>query len=436
MNKTAFMVTFTLAFIFTGLNSYAADNIPLDHIIAIVNDDVITDREMRDELSRIKKRIQKKTGQTPSDEVLISQVLESIITLKVQKQKADSLGIHVDDLTLNKTMQRAAAENKMSLEQFRQAIIEDGNNYEKFRERMRTEITLSHLKKQQVINRIDISEKEIDEFLENEAILGSSNSEYQLSHILISVPEASSPEMIKKKKDKAKSLLSRLQAGENFTQIAIESSDGEQALNGGELGWLKTAELPTLFANSVTSMQVGDVSKILRSPSGFHIIKLTDNRGKQRVIIKQTLARHILIQPDELFSDEQAREKLQQLRKQIIDGANFADLARAHSDDKGSAANGGKLKWMNEGETVPRFNAMLNSLPINQLSEPFRSQFGWHIIEVLDHRDRDNTKEFQRSQVRQLLANRKSSEQLKLWLRGLRDEAYVEYPEQLTAENS
>ncbi|MBL4762389.1 MAG: peptidylprolyl isomerase [Gammaproteobacteria bacterium] len=436
MHKTTFMVISTLALIFTGLNSYAANNAPLDHIIAIVNDDVITDREMRHELGRIKKRIQTKTGQTPSDDVLIGQVLESMITLKVQKQKASTLGIHVDDLTLNKTMQRAAADNKMSLEQFRLAIIKDGSNYEKFRERMRTEITLSRLKKQQVINRIDISEKEVDEFLENEAILGNRNSEYQLSHILIAVPEAASPEIIKEKKDKAKSLLSRLQTGENFTQIAIESSDGEKALNGGELGWLKTAELPTLFANSVTSMKIGDVSKILRSPNGFHLIKLTNNRGEQRVIIKQTLARHILIKPNELLSSDQAREKLQQLRNRIIDGDSFADLARAHSDDKGSGADGGHLKWMDEGETVPRFNAMLKSLPSKQLSEPFRSQFGWHILEVLDHRDRDNTKEFQRGQVRQLLANRKSNEQLKLWLRGLRDEAYVEYPEQLTAENS
>lgn len=402
--------------------------VPLDHIVAVVNDDVVMASELAEKVRTIRNQMEAKHVTLPPANILEKQVLENIILTKLQLQFAKNTGIQVDDETLNKTISNIAAENNVNLTQFRKILEHDGYNYEKFREDIRDQITIARLKQRQVDNRVTVTDREIDTFLENEEIQGGAETEYRLSHILIEVPENATEEETEQARLVASKVLEDLSNGADFAKLAKEVSDGQQAENGGDLGWRKIEAIPTLFASLVINLKEGEVSDLIKSPSGFHIIKLTGLRnGGETHMVKQTHARHILLRPNELLSDEDARNRLQQLKLRIEGGDDFAELAKSHSEDTASAVNGGDLGWINPGDMVPEFQEQMDKLKPGEISEPFKSPFGWHIVQVLERRDYDNTEAQKRAKAREIIRKRKINEAEQNWLRSLRDEAYVEY---------
>lgn len=410
------------------LVSVSIDAAPMkiDGIAAIVNDEAVTQSELEAETRTVKAQLQQQKSSLPSDAVLQKQVLERLIVKHLKQQIADRNNIVIDDETLNRALNNIAKQNKMSLAQLRNVIERDGFDFNLYRENIRSEILHGRLRQRYVDNRINITTAEIEQFLKQQEKSGGSEDEYQLNHILISIPEGASAETIQAAKQRAQTLLERIAKGEEFAQLAIAESDGQQALSGGDLGWRKLGEIPSLFADTVSAMKKGDVSPLIRNPSGFHIIKLNDTRGGDRHVVTQSHARHILIKTNELIDDNSAVRKLEEIRSRIEQGDDFATLAKAHSDDKGSAAKGGDLGWASPGQMVPAFEKVMNEINPNTLSEPFQSPFGWHILEVLERRTQDDTEQFKRNNARQQLFERKVSEEEELWLRQLRDEAYVE----------
>lgn len=405
-----------------------ASDTSVDRILAVVNDDVITLSDLNREVQTVTQQLRQRNVEMPPRDVLQKQVLERLILRKLQLQLADSTGIRVDDDTLSRAIEAIAKQNKLTLAQFRDVLTRDGFDFATFREDIRKEIIISRLQQRQVANRITVTDQEVDNFLATQSAQGgTANDEYHVAQILIALPDAASPEQIQAAKDKAQRVLDRLRAGEDFKQVALSVSDDQQALEGGDLGWRSEAQLPTLFASLVTKMQPGSISDLVRSPSGFHIVKLIEKRGETQHVIQQTSVRHILIRPNEITSDQDAETRLAQLKQRIEGGEDFAALARSHSEDRTTALNGGMLGWVNPGDLDPRFEEVMNGLQPNQVSEPFQTQFGWHIVQVLERRDHDNTNERQRTKARDLIRQRKMEEELQTWLRSLRDEAYVEY---------
>jgi peptidyl-prolyl cis-trans isomerase SurA len=401
--------------------------VPLDRIIAVVNEDVIMQSELEAKMRTVRGQIQQQGGNVPPTSIFERQVLDSLIQNRIQLQLASRSGIRVDDETLNRTIGNIAAQNQVSLTQFREILEQDGYSYERFREDIRNEITLTQLRKRQVENRIVVTEKEIDNFLVNQEHQGTFQTEIRLSHILLSLPEAATDDEIEQVRKVAEQIRQDLLAGADFAEIAATVSDGGNAANGGDLGWRKSEDVPSLFADYIPEMKNGDISVPIQSPSGFHIIKISDMKSDTENIIQQTLARHILIKTDELVTDEQAKAKLEQLRLRIQNGDDFGQLAKGNSQDPVSAIDGGKLGWRSPGELVPEFQRMMDSLEPNQTSTPFQTSFGWHILEVLERREFDNTESVKRGKARQAIKNRKLQEAMQNWTRRLRDEAYVEY---------
>ena len=417
----------TLLYSTAGAETAPAPLKPVDKIVAVVNDDVITSTELDTRLHSIKEQLKNQSSPMPSDAALKKQVLDRMILASLQLQLADKNGIRVDDETLNRTIERIAADNKLSLTEFRSVLEKEGYDFPTFREDIRREILISRVQQRQVTDRIMVTEQEIDNFLATQRAQGNTGAEYHLAHILIAVPDASSSERIQAARQRAEDVLKKLHAGANFEETAIAVSDGQQALQGGDLGWRKAGELPTLFVDTVTHMKTGDVSDLIRSPSGFHIIKLLEQRSEQRHIVTQTHARHILIRTDELTSDEAAQARLKDIRQRIQGGADFAALARQYSNDAATANNGGDLGWVNPGSLVPAFEREMDKLKPGEISEPFQTQFGWHIVQVLGRRQRDNTDELRHARAEEAIRQRKIEEATQDWLRRLRDEAYVEY---------
>lgn len=401
--------------------------VALDRIVAVVENDIIMQSELETKLRTVVGQMQQQGIQLPSSSVLETQVLERMILIIIQLQRAEETGIRVDDETLNRTISNIAAENKVSLSQFRDILEKDGFNYEQFRENIRNEIIISRLRQRQVDNRISISSKEIDNALSNMEFQGKTETEYQLSHILISLPEAPTPDEEEQARLVATKVLEDLNAGQDFAMMASTYSDGQRALEGGDLGWRKKNEIPTLFSTQIASMEKGDVSDLIKSSSGFHIVKLADVRSSEKHIITQTNARHILIKLDELTTADDARVRLDQLKTRIEGGDDFAVLARSHSDDTVSAADGGNLGWSSPGRMVPKFEEVMDQLEISEISQPFDTQFGWHLLQVLDRREHDDTENVRRTKASETIRRRKSEEAHQNWLRHLRDEAYVEY---------
>jgi peptidyl-prolyl cis-trans isomerase SurA len=400
----------------------------IDHIVAVANDDVITYTELEKRMRLVKQQLQQRRAKLPPDDVLSKQILEQMIMERLQLQVAERVGIRVDDETINKVIDNIARENKFTLEQFRQVLAREGYDFADFRQNIKKDITISQLRKRRVENRVTVTEQEVDNYLISMANRRGSNDEFHLAHILIALPEAASPDQIQAAKQKAEAVLNRLRLGADFAETAIAVSNGQKALEGGDLGWRKGGQLPTLFSDTVINMQVGQMSGLIRSPSGFHIIKLLDRRSKeQRHTIQQTLARHILVRPNEVVSNAEAKQRITRLYNRIKDGADFGQLARASSDDTGSAVKGGSLGWVNPGVMVPEFEEQMNLLQPGQISEPFESQFGWHIVQVMSRRQHDDTKQFERAQARQQIGRRKSEVAVENWLREMRSEAYVEY---------
>jgi peptidyl-prolyl cis-trans isomerase SurA len=401
--------------------------VQVDRIVAVVNDDVIMESELNDKLRTVKEQLRQQGTTPPPSTVLKRQVLDRLILNKLQLQMAEHTGIRVDDETLNRTISNIAAENQVNLDEFRKILEQDGYSYARFREDIRHEIMISRLQQRAVVNRVIVSEREVDNYLANQAHQGVTELEYHLAHILIAMPSSPSAKQLEETRNKAQMVLEKLKSGADFKDVAAQYSDGQQALDGGDLGWRKASQVPTLFADFVADMHKGDISDLIRSPSGYHIIKLLNVRDSKKVVITQTHARHILIKTDELTSDEDAVRRLKQLKFRIEGGADFGELARANSTDAVSAADGGDLGWVSPGDLVPQFEQVMNSLKPGEISEPFRTRYGWHIVQVLGRRKHDSTDDIRRARAREAIRKRKVEEAKENWLRELRDDAYVEY---------
>lgn len=399
----------------------------LDTVAVVVNDSIISQREVDNRFNDFKHQLELQGQRLPPENLLKKQVVERMILDKIQLQMASAQGIHIDDLTLNKMLEGIAQKNKTSLESMRRMLQRKGIRYEDFREQTRNDMIIRQLQQRMIYSRVKVSQQEIDIFLDQEKQSGdAANDKYHLAHILIATPEAASPEEVNKALNKAQSAKQDISQGKSFNDIALNYSDGRHALKGGDLGWRTAAELPPLFLDSARQMQKGEVSEPLRSAGGFHLIQLIDKKTQQH-IIKQTHARHILIKPDQITSNEQARKQMQSIKKRLDQGEDFAKLAEEFSQDPGSKNNGGDLGWATEGTFVPRFTQVLKSLNKQQISEPFKTQFGWHIIQLLDRRQQDETEQLIRQKAEMAIQNRKADEELQLWLRQARDEAYVEF---------
>ena len=400
---------------------------PLDHIVAVVNEDVIMKSELENKIYTINEKMKEQGANAPPESILKRQVLNNLIQNRIQLQLATMIGIKVNDENLNQTISNIAAESQITLEQFREILEKDGYNYEQFREDVRNQITLTQLRKRQVTNRIIVSEKEIDNFLTNDNSQGIFQTEIRLSHILFSLSETATEDEITQTEQMASEVRDELLMGADFAKIASTVSDSGNAKAGGDLGWRKIDTIPTLFTDYIPNMKVGDISELIRSPSGFHIIKISDLKDMEENIVEQTHARHILVKINELRTDKQANEKLLQLKLRIDNGDDFSLLAKGNSDDAMSAIANGDLGWSIPGELVPEFQRVLDGLEINETSEPFKSRFGWHIAQVLERRNHDNTESIKRARARKVIGDRKLNEALQNWNRELLDEAYVEY---------
>ena len=398
----------------------------VDRIVAVVNDEVITQYELRSRLDSALGQLQRQGMSSPPRHVLEKQVLERLVMDKVQLQQARDMGLRIDDAQLEQALQRIAAGNNLSLAQFRAVLEKDGIAFASFREEIRAEITIARLREREVESKIFISDGEVDNYLASPSVQGGTEEEYQLAHILLRAPESASPEQIQKLRAKAEQMLERSSKGEDFAQLAAAYSDAPDGMKGGNLGWRSLDRLPTMFAEASLKLKVGEVSPVLRSSNGFHLIKLLAKRGGGAVqVVEQTHARHILIKVNEVVSESEARHKLESLHARIKHGENFAELARLFSQD-GSASKGGDLGWIYPGDTVPEFERAMNLLAPGELSQPVQSPFGFHLIEVLDRRIQDVSSERRRAAARQTLRERKRDEAYQDWLRQARDRAYVE----------
>lgn len=412
----------------TNLATAAPISISLvDRIVAVVNNDVITQYELDDKLRTAMQQLKRQGTPPPPRDLLEKQLLERLITERIQLQFAKDTGVRVDNNQLDRTLQRIAEQNGMSLMKFRAALEQDGTPFSQFREEIRNEILIERLREREVDNKTVVTDGEIDNFLSTRVTQLGGEEEFNLAHILIRVPEQASPEQLKEKRKRAELAAKALAEKANFGQVAATYSDAPDAMQGGQLGWRTGNRMPALFAEELKTLQPGENSAILRSPNGFHIIHLNDRRGKDTpLIVQQTHARHILVKTNETVSEDDAKQRLTSIKERLDNGGNFAELARQYSED-GSAAKGGDLGWLSPGDTVPDFERVMNSLKPGELSAPTRSPFGWHLIEVLERRQEDVGKERQRMMARQEIRARKADEAYEDWLRQLRDRAYVEY---------
>ena len=424
--KKLFNLTF-IALSFISSAAFAVEE--MDSIAIIVNEQTISTQQINNKLADFKRQMILQGQTPPAEKSLKKQVVERMILDSIQLQLAKMQGIYIDDLSLNKALEKIAKSNKTTLNQMRNMLESKGINYTNFREQTRNDIAIRQLQQRVVYSRVKVSPQEIDIFLDQQKESGdTANDKYHLAHILISTPEAASPEEIQAALSKAETAIAHLEEGESFSDVALRFSDGRHALQGGDLKWRGAGELPPLFLNTARTLNKGQISQPLRSAGGFHILKLI-NKKTQKHIVNQTHARHILIKADEITTNEDARKKLTAIKKRLDNGEDFAALAEEFSQDPGSKTRGGDLGWATEGTFVPRFTQVMKSLNKNQISEPFKSQFGWHIIQVLDRREQDETEQRIRQKAEMAIQNRKADEELQLWLRRTRDEAYVEFIE-------
>jgi peptidyl-prolyl cis-trans isomerase SurA len=412
----------------TSLSVYAqAGRVQLvDRVVAVVNDDVITRYELNNQKRAVIAQLKRQGVAMPPDAELDAQVLERFINERVQLQYAKENGIRADDETVNASLQRIAADNKMSMQQFSAALAKDGVTVDKFRDELKNEIVLSRLRDREVESRVVVTDAEIDNYLALAKAQGANQAEYQLAHILVLVPEQATPDQVETRKKRAEEALRQLNTGTAFGQVAAVFSDSNDAVQGGALGWRAADRLPSLYAESANKLKVGETSAVLRSANGFHIVRLLDKRaGEQKAVVEQNKARHILVRVNDLVGEAEAKVKIERLRDRVTGGAKFEDVAKQGSED-GSAPKGGELGWISPGDTVPEFEAALNKAALNTLIGPVRSQFGFHLIEVTERRSQDVTKERTRQSARVALRDRKADEAYQTWLRELRDRATVE----------
>ncbi|MEP7205714.1 MAG: peptidylprolyl isomerase [Casimicrobiaceae bacterium] len=406
--------------------SAASKPVLLDRVVAIVNDEALTQQELDDQKKLVLEQLRAQKVTPPAPDVLEKQVLERLITERVIAQVAKSSGVKIDDVQVERTIERIAQENKLTPAQFREALEREKIPFAKYREDLRKEILLQRMREREVDSRIQVSDAEVDNFLATIASQAGGDTEYQLSHILVLVPEQATPEQVEARRQRAEAALAQVRGGTDFAQVAAGFSDAPDALQGGSLGWRPPARLPSVFDQPVRTMKPGDVSDILRSASGFHIVKLVDRRDRnQPTVVEQTHARHILIKVNEVTSEAEAKARIDRLKERLDNGGKFEEVARLNSEDA-SAGKGGDLGWISPGDTVPDFEQAMAALKPGVVSVPVRSPFGWHLIEVLERRSQDITAERTREQARAALRQRKSDEAFQEWVRQMRDRAYVE----------
>ncbi len=400
----------------------------LDRIAAIVNDGVVLNSDLDTQIEAVSERLRQQKLELPAQNVLRQQVLERLVVQEIQLQRAQHDGIKVTDETLNAALSDVARRNNLTLSQLPQALAEQGVEYAAYRDDMRKEITLSMLRQRDVLDRIVVTPKEIDQYLDKQAKKPSGNHEYNVSHILIAVPQQASQAQLDDAARRASEVYQKASGGEDFARLAVAYSSSQTALEGGSLGWRKETELPTFLTEVVAKLKPGEVSQPLRTPTGFHIVKLNEVRGSEaKAIENQVHARHILMKTTELADDATVKQKLNTLRERVVKGEDFAGLAQTNSEDPGSAAQGGDLGWSGPGTFVPEFEQQLSALKDGEISEPFKTQYGWHIVQMLGHRQFDATDEVKRRKAMEAIRASKADEETEIWVRRLRDEAYVEF---------
>jgi peptidyl-prolyl cis-trans isomerase SurA len=417
---------FTLAC--ASSSTIAAPAIKLvDQIAAVVNDEVITRGELEQRYQTVIRQLQNQNVQQPPRSLLEKQTLERMITERALLQHAKNSGIRIDPAQVERAVQRIATQNNLSVDELKAALARDGVSFDRFRENISNEILVNRARERQVESKLTVSDAEIDSYLQTQADLGQ-NEEFNVSHILVTVPENASPEQTQARRSRAQNILDELGRGSAFAQLSATYSDAPNALDGGNLGWKNAGQLPSLFLNAVRKLKPGEVSELVKSPNGFHILRLNEKRGKDvTTVINQTRVRHILIKASEITSEADAINRLTQIRERIEQGGEkFENLARQFSEDTGSAAKGGELTWVNPGDTVPEFERAMSALKPGELSPIVQSPFGWHLIQVLERRQQDVTAERQRLLARQAIRERKADEAVEDWVRQVRDQAYVE----------
>jgi peptidyl-prolyl cis-trans isomerase SurA len=400
--------------------------IPVDRIVAVVNDEVITGNDLNERVQLVVRQLQRQGGQLPAADVLQKQILERMVNDLLQIQLAKETGIKIDDAMLDRTIDRIAQENKLSMSEFRAALERDGIKYARFRDDIRNEMILGRLREREVENTVVVTDAEVETELARAAKETTGDSEYRLSHILVLVQPQATPEQIEQRRRRALQALAELRRGGNFAQVAATFSDAPDALQGGTLGWRPAGRLPQLFLDVLDKMPVGEVSDPIRSPNGFHILKLLEKRGKAAAAgVQQTRVRHILLRSREGLSETEARERLQRLRERIVQGADFAEVARQHSEDA-SASRGGDLGWVAAGDTVAEFERVMNDLKENEISPPVQTPFGWHLVQVMERRSDELSDDRKKTAARLAIRQRKADEAYQDWLRQMRDRAFVE----------
>jgi len=398
----------------------------LDRIAAIVNDGLVLKSELDQQMTSVEKRLQEQKVELPSQSVLQQQVLDRLVLQEIQLQRAKHVGLTITDEQLNGALQEIAARNKIPFDQLPTALQAQGVDYKTYRESMRKELTLSTLRQRDVIAHINVSPHELEQYMAREQN-AAANDEFNVSHILLSLPAAATPQQLDDISHKAQDVASRAGKGEDFGQLAIANSNSQTALDGGQLGWRKGSQLPQFILDLVVKMKPGEVSEPVRTPSGYHIVKLNERRGGDApVIINQIHVRHILMKPNELDDDATVREKLAKLRERILKGENFGGIAATASEDPGSAPDGGDLGWSGPGTFVPEFDKAIADLKPNEISEPFKTRYGWHIVQMLGTRTYDSTDDVRRQKAFAAIRESKADEETELWLRRLRDDAFVE----------
>ena len=425
-----FLYALAAAFLYLPTITTAQTVVPiieLDRIVAIVNDDVIVLSELTNRIRTVKAQLVSDGVAMPPEYILQKQVLDRLVVDRLQIQIGQSNGIRVDDDTLNRAVEDIAKGNNLSLREFRGILERDGYDFAKFREQIRNEILISRVRQRNVNSRVTVSDRDVDNYLATLEKQGGSDDEFRIGHILISLREDAPAEDVESVRLRALDMIAQLRAGADFADMAVAQSDGQQSLDGGDLGWRKAAELPTLFAETAPNMAKGDVSEPIRSGSGFHIIKLTGLRGGDRYVVTQTKVRHILVRIDELNTDTQVKDLLERIRERLVNDEPFGDLAIVYSDDTISASKGGELGWVNSGDMVADFETVMDGLQSGEISAPFTTQYGWHIMQVTDRRQHDGTEQNKRAKAMTQIRARKTEDEMQEWLSQIRDEAYVEY---------
>lgn len=404
-----------------------AREVLLDRVVAVVNDEAITQHELNEQRRGVLVQMREAKMTPPAPDVLERQVLERMITERALMQFARETGIRVDDTTVERAIARVAQDNKLTADQFRAALQREGIAYAKYREDIRRELLLQRLRERDADARVNVTDAEVDQFLQTAAARGSGDTEYQLAHVLVGVPDQASPEQLGERRRRADEALAQIKGGAEFAQVAAAMSDAPDALQGGNLGWRTAARLPSVFAEVVRGMKPGEVSGVLRSPAGFHVVKLVDQRDRNApVVVDQSRVRHILVRVNETVSESEAKARIERIKDRLDTGAKFEDMARINSEDP-SSARGGELGWVSPGDTVPEFEQSFTKLPIGEVSPPVRSPFGWHLIKVEERRSQDVSKDRQRDQARFAIRQRKSDEVFNDFVRQTRDRAYIEY---------